>query len=103
MTTGKTGLRKSLVVDKKLFAHSPEADKGYVYLVSLVAAIGGFLFGYDLSIISGAIIFLEKDFSLTSVQLGFCHWECYPGLHFRSPLGWWNERLDRTKEKFDSG
>jgi len=42
----------------------------YVYLISLVAAVGGFLFGYDLSIISGAVLFLNKEFNLTAFQLG---------------------------------
>jgi sugar porter (SP) family MFS transporter len=37
----------------------------YLYLVVLVAAVGGFLFGYDLSLISGAIIFLKTQFALT--------------------------------------
>ncbi len=37
----------------------------YLYLVVLVAAVGGFLFGYDLSLISGAIIFLKTEFALT--------------------------------------
>jgi MFS transporter, SP family, arabinose:H+ symporter len=42
----------------------------YVYLISIVAAVGGFLFGYDLSIISGAVLFLDREFALTAVQLG---------------------------------
>lgn len=44
---------------------------GYVYLVSLVAAVGGFLFGYDLSIISGALPFLKNHFSLDSSGEGW--------------------------------
>ena len=44
---------------------SNEGNRGYVYLISLVAAMGGFLFGYDLSIISGAIIFLKSEFGLS--------------------------------------
>jgi len=43
----------------------------YVYLVSIVAAVGGFLFGYDLSIVSGAVIFLRKEFNLTPNEVGF--------------------------------
>ncbi|MFN8009603.1 MAG: sugar porter family MFS transporter [Terriglobia bacterium] len=42
-----------------------EMDRSYVYRISLVAAMGGFLFGYDLSIISGAIIFLKSEFQLS--------------------------------------
>jgi len=43
----------------------------YVYRVSLIAAVGGFLFGYDVNIISGAIVFLKDDFQLTDAMLGF--------------------------------
>src|SRR4051812_22167841 len=40
----------------------------YVILVSLVAALGGFLFGFDTAVISGAIVFLRKEFALSSFQ-----------------------------------
>jgi SP family arabinose:H+ symporter-like MFS transporter len=50
---------------------SVEIHRNYVYLVSAIAAMGGFLFGYDLDVIIGAIIFLQKQFSLNSVQTGF--------------------------------
>jgi MFS family permease len=42
-----------------------------VYLIAMVAAVGGFLFGYDLAIISGAMIFLRQEFALTPDQIGF--------------------------------
>lgn len=38
----------------------------YVYLASLVAAISGLLFGFDIAVINGAMIFLEKYFNLTT-------------------------------------
>ena len=41
-----------------------------VYLIAMVAAVGGFLFGYDLQIISGAKLFLEKEFSLGPYGVG---------------------------------
>lgn len=43
----------------------------YVYRVALIAAVGGFLFGYDMNIISGAIVFLKEEYSLTDAVLGF--------------------------------
>jgi sugar porter (SP) family MFS transporter len=43
----------------------------YAFSIAIVAAMGGFLFGYDISIISGALIFLKSDFHLTRYQEGF--------------------------------
>ena len=43
----------------------------YPYLVAFVAAVGGFLFGYDLSIISGAQIYLRQTFQLDAAAFGF--------------------------------
>src|SRR5262245_44304213 len=44
---------------------------GYSFRIALVAALGGFLFGYDISIISGALIFLKSEFNLDPYQQGF--------------------------------
>ncbi|MBN2210556.1 MAG: sugar porter family MFS transporter [Sedimentisphaerales bacterium] len=43
----------------------------YVSFVAIIAAVGGFLFGYDTAVISGAVPFIEEYFSLTAGQLGF--------------------------------
>ncbi|HWQ53936.1 MAG TPA: sugar porter family MFS transporter [Bryobacteraceae bacterium] len=40
----------------------------YVYMVSAVAAISGLLFGFDIAVINGAIIFLRQQFALSEVQ-----------------------------------
>jgi MFS transporter, SP family, galactose:H+ symporter len=42
----------------------------YVSMVTLVAALGGLLFGFDTGVISGAIIFITPEFSLGSAALG---------------------------------
>ncbi|HEY6292104.1 MAG TPA: sugar porter family MFS transporter [Terriglobia bacterium] len=42
-----------------------------VILTAAVAALGGLLFGYDTSVISGAMLFLRTDFHLSDVQLEF--------------------------------
>lgn len=37
-----------------------------VYLATAISALGGMLFGYDIGVISGAILFIKKDFTLSS-------------------------------------
>lgn len=43
----------------------------YVYGISFVSTIGGFLFGYDTAIISGCNTFLESQYNLSSSMLGW--------------------------------
>jgi sugar porter (SP) family MFS transporter len=40
--------------------------KPLVYLAAAISALGGMLFGYDIGVISGAILFIKKQFSLSS-------------------------------------
>ena len=42
--------------------------RGYALMIAIAAALGGLLFGYDTSVISGAILFLRQQFHLTSVE-----------------------------------
>ena len=50
----------------------PTYNMKYIWLVSLVAAMGGLLFGYDWVVIGGAKPFYEKFFQLTSsFQIGW--------------------------------
>ena len=45
--------------------------RGYVYLLTFVAALGGLLFGYDTGVISGTIGFMQTRFALDSTQTGW--------------------------------
>lgn len=56
-----------------LHSESKAAVSGstYAFLIAFVAAVGGFLFGYDLVIISGAQIFLKQQFHLSDEAFGF--------------------------------
>ncbi|MXV15425.1 sugar porter family MFS transporter [Hufsiella ginkgonis] len=40
-------------------------------LITIVASLGGFLFGFDMAVISGVLPFVEKQFSLTAAQEGW--------------------------------
>ena len=44
---------------------------GYVAFLSIVAALGGFLFGYDTAVISGTISKVAGQFGLNSLQSGW--------------------------------
>src|SRR5215210_167288 len=50
---------------------SSGGSRRFVYVVASVAALGGLLFGYDTGIISGALLFIKKDFELNPFLEGF--------------------------------
>lgn len=50
---------------------SVERKPGYAVLLTLVAALGGMLFGYDTAVISGAIGFLQTKFALSPELKGW--------------------------------
>lgn len=43
----------------------------YTYSTALIVALGGFLMGFDASVISGAVGFIETQFQLTKLELGW--------------------------------
>ncbi|MFM8292830.1 MAG: sugar porter family MFS transporter [Planctomycetia bacterium] len=68
----------------------------YVFLVALVAAAGGFLFGFDLSIASGALPFLKERFGLDAAGEGLAMSSAIFG-SIAGPLAgmWLADRLGR--------
>ena len=47
-------------------------NKQFIIIISFIAAIGGFLFGFDTGVISGTLIFLQDNngWALADSQLG---------------------------------
>ena len=71
---------------------------GAAIMVASAAAVGGFLFGYDTSVINGTVDALEQTFNLNSVVLGFVVSSallgCAVGAWFAGPLA---DRLGRVR------
>ena len=44
---------------------------GHIVLISLIVALGGFLMGFDASVISGVVKFIEPEFNLSKIELGW--------------------------------
>lgn len=51
--------------------HEPPAQKGRILLISVIAAIGGFLFGFDSGVINGTVDALQLAFDSDAVGTGF--------------------------------
>jgi len=51
--------------------HENKKSTTYLYLVCVVAALGGFLFGFDTAVISGTVSLVKNDFNLNAVSEGW--------------------------------
>jgi sugar porter (SP) family MFS transporter len=72
-------------------------QKSSVVLTALIVALGGFLMGFDASVISGVIKFIEPEFYLTKIELGWAvaslSLAATAGMIFAGPL---SDRFGRT-------
>jgi SP family arabinose:H+ symporter-like MFS transporter len=70
-------------------------------LTTLVASLGGFLFGFDMAVVSGVLPLVQKQFDLSSLQEGWFVSSalvgCITGVIFASDL---SDRLGRKKTLF---
>lgn len=48
-----------------------KSNNSYLIITALIVALGGFLMGFDASVISGVVKFIEPEFNLTKIQLGW--------------------------------
>lgn len=72
--------------------------KTYILLISLIAAFGGLLFGFDIAIVAGTIPFLDEYFSLSEAQLGWTVSSLYIGCIAGSFLtGHFTDKFGRKK------
>src|SRR6188472_4592995 len=62
-------LEPDVEIDEEVF--EPGESNGTVIRLSLTAALGGFLFGYDSAVINGAVKAIGDQFSASSAVLGF--------------------------------
>lgn len=70
----------------------------YIFKVTLVASVGGFLFGFDLVVIAGALSFLETAFQLSTAMKGFAVSSAILGAITGPICGlWFADRLGRRK------
>ncbi|MCP5111505.1 MAG: sugar porter family MFS transporter, partial [bacterium] len=69
-------------------------------MISLVAALGGLLFGFDIAIINGAIVFLKKpeQFGLSDFETEIAASALLAGCIFgAAAAGWLSDRYGRRK------
>lgn len=75
-----------------------EGSRLFVYAVALVAAMSGLLFGFDIAVINGAIIFIRDQFGLTEFQTELATSSLLVGCVVgASAGGWLSDRFGRRR------
>jgi SP family arabinose:H+ symporter-like MFS transporter len=77
---------------------SQKAPGLYPYLISSVAAISGILFGFDIAVINGAIVYLQDEFHLSPAATELAASSLLLGCVFGAAIGGWlSDRYGRRK------
>lgn len=75
---------------------SQKSTPGFVYVLTFFSALGGFLFGYDTGVISGAMILLRNEFQLSLVWQEYIVSVTVAAAALFAPIGGFlNDRLGR--------
>jgi MFS transporter, sugar porter (SP) family len=76
-------------------------NSGYIFGITLVATLGGLLFGYDTAVISGAVGSIKEFFGLTEFALGVTVSSALFGCIIGGLIsGWCSSRLGRKNSLF---
>ncbi|WP_276354438.1 sugar porter family MFS transporter [Cohnella caldifontis] len=87
-----------MAANPTLSAPSGRPNMKYVTLVSIAAALGGLLFGFDTAVVSGAIGFLGDHFHLNDVQVGWAVSSLIIGcIAGAAASGWLSDSFGRKK------
>jgi SP family arabinose:H+ symporter-like MFS transporter len=77
---------------------SSQSSSAFVLKVSLVAALGGLLFGYDTAVIAGVIGYLQKRFELSPMMTGWAASSAIWGCVFGAMMaGYLSDKFGRKK------
>lgn len=83
-----------MIIDYK----TTNISRNYVLRITVVAALGGLLFGYDTAVIAGAIGYLQEKFNLSPALMGWAAssaiWGCVLGAAL---AGYLSDRYGRRK------
>jgi len=55
-------------VSEPRFPAQPRVNRGFIYRISTIAALGGVLYGYDMGIIAAAALFVKRTFKLSTLM-----------------------------------
>src|SRR4249919_3151439 len=70
----------------------------YLIVISIAAGLGGFMFGFDTAVISGAINLLRKQFDLNPVMEGWLMSSALIGCVLGAACaGWLSDKFGRKK------
>ena len=89
------------------FTFVSEAFKGrnrFLLRIAIIAALGGFLFGYDTGIISGAQVYIQRDLSTSQLEQQWVVGSLLVGAIVGAAVsGWLSDRIGRRRTKIISG